>query len=65
MAAKNYRPGRTLGILGVGIVILYVLAYIAGTVGLPADNNPWKPRLGLDLEGGTRITLTALGNSKD
>lgn len=65
MAAKNYRPGRTLGILGVGIVILYVLAYVAGTVGLPADNNPWKPRLGLDLEGGTRITLTALGDSKD
>ncbi|HNO39599.1 MAG TPA: protein translocase subunit SecD, partial [Marmoricola sp.] len=62
---RKQRPGRTLAILGVGVVILYILAYVAGTVGLPSDNNPWKPRLGLDLEGGTRITLTAVGDSKD
>ncbi|MFL6023156.1 MAG: protein translocase subunit SecD, partial [Marmoricola sp.] len=33
--------------------MLYGLAALGGT---------WKPRLGLDLEGGTRITLTALGS---
>ncbi|RYE78919.1 MAG: protein translocase subunit SecD, partial [Myxococcales bacterium] len=33
--------------------VLYALAAIGGT---------WKPRLGLDLEGGTRITLTAEGS---
>jgi preprotein translocase subunit SecD len=65
VAARKQRPGRTLAILGIGTLVLYVLAYLAGTVGLSADNNPWKPRLGLDLEGGTRITLTAVGNSKD
>lgn len=65
MAARKQRPGRTLAILGVGVVVLYFLAYLAGTVGMSADNNPWKPRLGLDLEGGTRITLTAVGDGKN
>lgn len=65
MAARKQRPGRTLAILGIGVVILYILAFMAGTVGLKGDNNPWKPRLGLDLEGGTRITLTAVGDSKE
>jgi preprotein translocase subunit SecD len=51
VAKKTPRPGRTLLILGLVIVVLYGLAALGGT---------WKPRLGLDLEGGTRITLSAI-----
>jgi preprotein translocase subunit SecD len=51
------RPGRTLAVFFIVIAIFYGLVAIAGT---------WKPALGLDLKGGTRITLTANGNpSKD
>ncbi len=51
MAKKTPRPGRTLLIFGLTIVVLYGLAALGQT---------WKPRLGLDLEGGTRITLSAI-----
>ena len=51
MAKKTPRPDRTLMIFGLVIVVLYGLAALGGT---------WKPRLGLDLEGGTRITLSAI-----
>jgi preprotein translocase subunit SecD len=50
MAKKAPRPGRTLIIFGLVIVAMYV--------GL-AINGVWKPKLGLDLQGGTRITLSA------
>ena len=50
MANKAPRPGRTLLIFGLVVVFMYV--------GL-AINGVWKPKLGLDLQGGTRITLTA------
>jgi preprotein translocase subunit SecD len=50
VAKKTPRPARTLLILGLAILVLYGLAALGGT---------WKPQLGLDLEGGTRITLTA------
>ena len=50
MAKKTPQPGRTLLIFVLVIGVLYGLAALAGT---------WKPRLGLDLEGGTRITLVA------
>ena len=53
MAKKTSRPGRTLLIFGLCVLIWYGLAALGGT---------WKPRLGLDLQGGTRITLTAIGN---
>lgn len=45
--------GRTLTLLLLGVVVLYGLVAIGGT---------WKPALGLDLQGGTRITLTAVGD---
>ena len=45
--------GRTLTIFFVAMVIMYGLVALAGS---------WKPELGLDLQGGTRITLTAKGN---
>jgi preprotein translocase subunit SecD len=50
MARKTARPGRTLVVFFVGLAITYGLVALAGT---------WKPELGLDLQGGTRITLIA------
>jgi len=50
VARNASRPGRTLVIFGLVVACLY-----AG-VALGAD---WKPKLGLDLQGGTRITLEA------
>jgi preprotein translocase subunit SecD len=50
VAKQTFRPGRTLLIFFISVAVLYGLAAIGGT---------WKPRLGLDLEGGTRITLQA------
>lgn len=51
MAASNeFRPGRTL--IGFGIVVAMLVALMALT-------GTWTPRLGLDLRGGTTITLTA------
>jgi preprotein translocase subunit SecD len=50
MAARRPRPGRQL--------LLILLATILMYVGL-ALNGVWAPKLGLDLRGGTRITLTA------
>jgi preprotein translocase subunit SecD len=53
MARRTPRPGRTLLVFFVAIVICY---------GLVAVGGKWKPELGLDLQGGTRITLIANGN---
>lgn len=53
MATRRYRPGRTLIVFFVGVAILYGLVALAGS---------WKPALGLDLQGGLRITLTAKGD---
>ncbi|HEX2895666.1 MAG TPA: protein translocase subunit SecD [Marmoricola sp.] len=53
MAKKTSRPGRTLLVFFISVAVLYGLAALGGT---------WKPQLGLDLEGGTRITLTTLTN---
>lgn len=50
MAARRPRPGRNLVIFFLGLGILYGLVGLAGT---------WKPTLGLDLQGGTRIILSA------
>lgn len=53
MAKKGYHPGRRLIAFGLGVVILYGLVAMLGN---------WKPELGLDLQGGTRIQLQANGN---
>ena len=50
MASKKLRPGRTLMMFFIGVAIAY---------GLVALNGSWTPSLGLDLQGGTRIQLTA------
>jgi preprotein translocase subunit SecD len=45
--------GRTLLIFLLGVAVLYGLVAIGGT---------WKPALGLDLQGGTRVTMIAEGD---
>ena len=50
MASKTARPGRRLIVFGLVVAALY------GGVALSGE---WKPKLGLDLQGGTRITLEA------
>ena len=51
--ANANRPGRTLAILALVIGLLAALVAVGGE---------WSPRLGLDLQGGTRITLQAQAN---
>ena len=51
---KNYKPGHKLAAFILIIVCLYGLIAIGGS---------WAPRLGLDLRGGTTVTLTARTNS--
>ena len=50
VARNKQRPGRTHAILGGVIAIL---------MGLVALGGVWEPKLGLDLQGGTRIALQA------
>jgi preprotein translocase subunit SecD len=50
VATRTYRPARTLIIFFIVIAFLYAAVAIEGN---------WKPKLGLDLQGGTRITLAA------
>ncbi|MDR0436396.1 MAG: hypothetical protein LBH11_06525, partial [Propionibacteriaceae bacterium] len=47
---KNYLPRPKLVVFSLVIVAIYAVMAIAGT---------WTPRLGLDLRGGTTVTLTA------
>jgi preprotein translocase subunit SecD len=54
VAKKSSRPGRTLLVFFISVAVLYGLAALGGT---------WKPQLGLDLEGGTRITLTTISTT--
>src|SRR6476469_6725827 len=50
MARSSARPGRTVTVFFAVLAVAYALVALIGT---------WKPALGLDLEGGTQITLTA------
>ncbi|SDS83961.1 protein translocase subunit SecD [Actinopolymorpha singaporensis] len=50
MATKRPHPWRSLAVLLVALLV---------GVGLMATLGAWTPRLGLDLRGGTSITLTA------
>ena len=53
MARNRYRPGRHVAVFFLGLAIAYGLVALLGT---------WSPSLGLDLRGGTRITLAATGS---
>lgn len=48
--------GRTLILFMAGVAALYGLVAIGGT---------WKPALGLDLQGGTRVIMLAEGNPSE
>jgi preprotein translocase subunit SecD len=50
--AGRIRPGRYLVIFALIVVVLYLLVFFTGG-GKPS------PKLGIDLQGGTRVTLTA------
>ncbi|MGP4019951.1 protein translocase subunit SecD [Saccharopolyspora sp. 5N708] len=50
--AGQLRPGRYLAIFALIVVALYALVFFTG------DGKP-HPKLGIDLQGGTRVTLTA------
>ena len=54
MATRPSRPGRTLIISFVVLAAMYAGVAALGT---------WAPKLGLDLQGGTRITLSASSES--
>ena len=51
--ARRASPARTLVVFFIGVGVMFGLVALAGS---------WKPALGLDLEGGTRIRLTATGD---
>ncbi|MFY1694449.1 MULTISPECIES: protein translocase subunit SecD [unclassified Solwaraspora] len=51
------RPGRQLAALGLIFAVLYLLVFFAGASGSWQDR--LEPKLGLDLIGGTRVTLEA------
>ncbi len=46
-----------------GLVLLSFLAAIAAMFVIMATNNTWSPKLGLDLQGGMTITLTATNDT--
>lgn len=48
----QFRPGRYLGVFAAIVAVLYLLVFFTG------DGKP-TPKLGIDLQGGTRVTLTA------
>ncbi|WP_158889813.1 protein translocase subunit SecD [Amycolatopsis anabasis] len=50
--AGQIRPGRYLAFFALIVVALYALVFFTG------DGKP-TPKLGIDLQGGTRVTLTA------
>jgi preprotein translocase subunit SecD len=50
--AGQIRPGRYLWVFAVIVVLLYALVFLTG------DHKP-TPKLGIDLQGGTTVTLTA------
>ncbi len=54
MARTSARPGRTVAVFFMLLAVAYGLVALVGT---------WKPALGLDLEGGTQIQLTAKGDN--
>lgn len=52
--SKRHRPA---------VVLAALLAVIAGLYGIMALTKSWTPRLGLDLQGGMTITLTATNDT--
>lgn len=59
------RPGRTLIVFLAVIIALYGLVALIGANDSKGEDSAWHPKLGLDLEGGTRITFQASSDSGD
>ncbi|MEJ7635714.1 protein translocase subunit SecD [Aeromicrobium sp.] len=55
-------PRRTLVVFLAAVIGLYGLVALIDANSAKGDDSAWKPRLGLDLQGGTRITLEAKAN---
>lgn len=53
------KPKRTLAVFLVLVVAAYALLTVLDLTAKKGEDSVWKPRLGLDLQGGTRITLQA------
>ena len=51
-SSGSVHPSRYLAVFGVMMAVVYLLVFFTG------DRSP-TPKLGIDLEGGTRVTLTA------
>ncbi|MFF1614764.1 protein translocase subunit SecD [Amycolatopsis sp. NPDC058278] len=51
-SAGHLRPGRYLALFALIVIVLYALVFLTG-------NHKPAPKLGIDLQGGTRVTLTA------
>jgi len=56
VAKRSPHPGRTVVVFFLAVVIVF---------GLVALGGKWKPELGLDLQGGTRITLITKDSNVD
>ncbi len=59
------RPRRTLVLFLAAVVGLFGLLTALSLTSSAKDESVWKPRLGLDLQGGTRISLEAKASSGD
>ncbi len=59
------KPRRTLFLFLAAIVALFGLLSILSITASAKDDPVWQPRLGLDLQGGTRITLQAKASEGD
>lgn len=53
------RPRRTLIVFLAIIIALYGIVALIDLTSKKGDDSAWKPKLGLDLQGGTRLTLQA------
>lgn len=61
MASRRPHPGRHLVVFFIGVAILYGLTALS-QASVDKGETAWKPALGLDLQGGIRITLSAEGS---
>ncbi len=58
-SANLPRPKRTLALFLAAVVAMYGLVALIDLNAKKDDDSAWKPKLGLDLQGGTRITFEA------
>ena len=59
------RPKRTLTLFMAAVVAMFGLVALLDANTSKGDDSAWKPRLGLDLQGGTRISLEAKAEGGD